>query len=274
MTYGRRPSHGRAVPGSSVVATLEVDNRFRGGQLFQHALQGGADIMRRLSELERRPNTHVHAHDLAFNCNVRMFVREGEFQLRSGQQQAAGFNIATAQAEVGNDAHDRPFQAVAGNFRGEPALAPADTDGGSSASSDSASADTCVCRLPRGFFRHPSRPRDTPPCPRSAIEYLSLQMSFPACLCQVAHLLGFARGRFGCESRGDDHEFVAAHARDIIVLTAGFLQGMRKQPQYAIPFQVSKAVVDLLEAIQVGDHHGQRFVVAFAARHFPVELQE
>ena len=35
-----------------------------------------------------------------------------------------------------------------------------------------------------------------------------------------------------------------------------------------------KAIVDLLEAIHVGDHHGQRFVVAFAARHFPVEVQE
>ena len=49
---------------------------------------------------------------------------------------------------------------------------------------------------------------------------------------------------------------------------------MGKQLQYAVPFQVAKAVVDLLEAVQIGDHHGQRIVVALAARHFPVELQE
>ncbi len=92
--------------------------------------------------------------------------------------------------------------------------------------------------------------------------------------CQTPHLFRLARGGFWRESRSDDHEFVAAHARDIIVLTAGFLEGLRKQPQYAVALQVSKAVVDLLEAVQIGDHHGQGVVVAFAARQFPVELQE
>src|SRR6266852_6920323 len=101
----------------------------------------------------------------------------------------------------------------------------------------------------------------------------SLQTSFPACWARL-HLFCLARGSFWRESRSDDHEFVASHARYIIVLTAGFLEGLRKQPQYAVAFQVSKAVVDLLEAVQIGDHHGQGVVVAFAARQFPIELQE
>ena len=65
--------------------------------------------MRSFAELYRRTNTHVHAHDLALDRNVRMFVREREFQRRSGQQETAGFNVATAQAQVGNDAQHRPL---------------------------------------------------------------------------------------------------------------------------------------------------------------------
>ena len=79
--------------GSSVVATLEINHRFQTGQLLQNALQGDSDLMRRLIELYRRANPHVHAHDFALNRDVRMFVRESELQLRSGQQKTAGFNV-------------------------------------------------------------------------------------------------------------------------------------------------------------------------------------
>ena len=37
---------------------------------------------------------------------------------------------------------------------------------------------------------------------------------------------------------------------------------------------MAEAIVDLLEAVHVGDHHGQRRVVALAARQFTVEFQE
>src|SRR5258708_27768328 len=87
--------------------------------MLQNALQRDADLMRRLTDLYRRTNPHVHAHDLALNRNVRMFVRESEFELRSGQQETAGFNVTTAEAQIGDDAQDRAFLALFRNFRGE-----------------------------------------------------------------------------------------------------------------------------------------------------------
>src|SRR5258708_14361320 len=92
--------------------------------MLKNALQCDADLMRRLTELYRRTNPHVHAHDLALNRNVRMFVRESEFELRSGQQETARFNVATAEAQIGDDAQDRAFLALFRNFRGEPAPHP------------------------------------------------------------------------------------------------------------------------------------------------------
>jgi hypothetical protein len=74
---------------------------------------------------------------------------------------------------------------------------------------------------------------------------------------QGAHLLGFFGGGIGCETRRDDHEFVPTHAGDVVIFAAGVLEGLREQAQHAIALEMAKAIIDLLKAVHVGDHHGQ-----------------
>ena len=57
-----------------------------------------ADLMSRFTELHRCSNSHVHAHDFAFNGNIGVFMGEGELQFRSWNEEASAFDIATAQA--------------------------------------------------------------------------------------------------------------------------------------------------------------------------------
>src|SRR5260370_17781539 len=78
--------------GNGVVATLKINHRFQAGQLLKNALQDGADFMRHFIELQRRANTHVHAHDLGLNRNVRMFGREPELVLRPAHPEPSTFN--------------------------------------------------------------------------------------------------------------------------------------------------------------------------------------
>src|SRR6202041_3304530 len=69
-------------------------------------------------------------------------------------------------------------------------------------------------------------------------------------------------------------KFVAAHARHVVIFAATVFQCLGKKTQDAVSFQVSETVVDLLEPVHIRDHHSQRRVFAFAARQFPLKLQE
>ena len=73
---------------------------------------------------------------------------------------------------------------------------------------------------------------------------------------QFPQLIGFLGGRVGGQAGSDHHKFVSAHASHVVVLAAGFFQSLGKQAQDAVAFQMAEAVVDLLEAIHVADHHG------------------
>src|SRR5437016_11436927 len=64
-------------------------------------------------------------------------------------------------------------------------------------------------------------------------------------------------GGHGIETGRHDHKFVASHARHIIVFPAGTLQTLGEQAKDAITFQMAKAIIDLLEAIEIADHHSQ-----------------
>ena len=52
------------------------------------------------------------------------------------------------------------------------------------------------------------------------------------------------------------------------------LQRLCEKAQNAVAFQMAEAVVDLLEAVHVADHHGQAGAAAFAAGQFAFQLQE
>src|SRR3974390_640605 len=91
---------------------------------------------------------------------------------------------------------------------------------------------------------------------------------------QRKHLRRFLFRRIRIEARRDDDKFVAAHAGDVVILTATVFERLGKQAQHAIAFEVTEAVVDLLEAVHVGDHYGQRRVLALAAGEIAIQLQE
>jgi len=51
-------------------------------------------------------------------------------------------------------------------------------------------------------------------------------------------------------------------------------QCLCEKAQYTVAFEVAEAVVDLLEAVHVTDHHGQAGAAALATGKFPLQLQE
>ena len=91
---------------------------------------------------------------------------------------------------------------------------------------------------------------------------------------QSAHLLSSFAGGIGTEAGRDDDEFIAAHAGHIVVFAAAVFQGLGKEAQHTVAFQMAEAVVDLLEAVHVRNHDGERDIVALAAGQLTVELHE
>ena len=82
---------------------------------------------------------------------------------------------------------------------------------------------------------------------------------------QRTNLLNLLSRGVGLQARGDHHKFVSTHARDVVVLSAAIFQRLCEQAQHAIALQVPEAVVNLLEAVHVADHHGERSLIALAA---------
>src|SRR5215510_3803143 len=78
--------------------------------------------------------------------------------------------------------------------------------------------------------------------------------------------------RLGLQARCDDHELIAAHAGDVVVLARGLAQLLGKTAQHLVAFQVSEAVVYLLEAIEVADQQRECSLGSLAARNFLVEM--
>src|SRR5437762_5963715 len=72
----------------------------------------------------------------------------------------------------------------------------------------------------------------------------------------------------------DHHKLVAAHTRDVVIFAASLAESTRHDAQYLVAFEVAKAVVDLLEAIEVADQDRQRRIQTFAAGQFTIEVQE
>src|SRR5450759_3290150 len=62
-------------------------------------------------------------------------------------------------------------------------------------------------------------------------------------------------GCFRAQPRSDYHEFISAHAGNIIVASAGLLQVAGKILQQVIAFEVAMEIVDLLEVVEVANHH-------------------
>src|SRR5215469_10982489 len=85
-------------------------------------------------------------------------------------------------------------------------------------------------------------------------------------------LLDFLSDLILLEAGQDQDELVAAHARDIIVLAAAFLQPFGNTAQQAVAFQMAQLVVDLLEAVHVTDQHDQRGIQTSAARELAIEM--
>src|ERR1700676_4334463 len=88
---------------------------------------------------------------------------------------------------------------------------------------------------------------------------------------QVLNLdLGGSRGK----SWHDEHEFVAAHAGDIVVASTGSLEFAGNVGEQLIAHQVAEAVVHLLKTVQVANQNGQRHAVPAGAANFTVQVHE
>ena len=83
----------------------------------------------------------------------------------------------------------------------------------------------------------------------------------------------FLRG-FRSETESGDHEFIAAHASDVIVAAAGIFQANAELAQKFVSLQMTERVIDLLETVDVADHDGQRGLHAAAARHLLREMHK
>src|SRR5437016_4818247 len=75
-------------------------------------------------------------------------------------------------------------------------------------------------------------------------------------------------------SRQNQHKLIATHARHVVVGSAVFAQSFGHQLQYTVAFQMSEAIVDLFESVEVADQHRQGRSLAFAARQLGVKVQE
>ena len=53
------------------------------------------------------------------------------------------------------------------------------------------------------------------------------------------------------------NKFVAAHSRRIVILAAGVLQSFGEHLQQLVSLEVAKAIVHLLESVEVGHEHCQ-----------------
>src|SRR5437899_1228767 len=82
--------------------------------------------------------------------------------------------------------------------------------------------------------------------------------NFPARLDgQLIQAAGLFAGSLRTHPRSNDHEFISAHASNIIVASAGFLQMAGKVLQQVIAFEMAIEIVNLLEVVEVADHYGE-----------------
>ena len=91
---------------------------------------------------------------------------------------------------------------------------------------------------------------------------------------ELIQTAGLFEARLLVQPGNDHHEFISAHAGDVIVAAAGFLQVIGKILQQVIAFKVAKEVVDLFEIVEVADHNGQRCTGAAAAGEFARQVDE
>ena len=85
---------------------------------------------------------------------------------------------------------------------------------------------------------------------------------------------GLLARSFRAESGSDDHEFIAAHAGDIIVAAVDFPQSRAEILQQVVAFEVAIEIVNLLEVVEVAHHHGKRGSGPAAARQFARKMDE
>ena len=91
---------------------------------------------------------------------------------------------------------------------------------------------------------------------------------------QLVKAASFFVGCF-CAQPGSDHdEFIAAHARDIIVAAADFLHAIGKILEQVVAFEMPVEIVNLFEVVEVADHHSEGGAGAAAARQFARQVNE
>ncbi|GAO22120.1 hypothetical protein ALISP_1940 [Alicycliphilus sp. B1] len=77
----------------------------------------------------------------------------------------------------------------------------------------------------------------------------------------LLHLGRHALSALGVRARQQQHELVAAQARHGVALAHGALQAPGDLHQQGIAHAVAQRIVDMLEVVQVEEHHGQRRAV-------------
>src|SRR5581483_6260048 len=70
------------------------------------------------------------------------------------------------------------------------------------------------------------------------------------------------------------HKLVSSHAGGVIVFTARFLELGRESLQEFVAQQVSQAVVNVFEAVEVCDENRKFRIATLATRDFTIEMQK
>src|ERR1700722_7508187 len=96
----------------------------------------------------------------------------------------------------------------------------------------------------------------------------------PRLNCRLVEPHCFLFGRFRRKSRGGNHELIPAHARHIVIPAARVLEPRAEFAQQPVALQMSKRIVDLLEAIHIAHHYREPRLHASAPRHFLRQMHE
>src|SRR5271166_4820295 len=85
---------------------------------------------------------------------------------------------------------------------------------------------------------------------------------------------GLFAGILRTQARSDQYKFISAHARKIVVATAGVPQLLGKTLQQVVAFEVAVEIVNLLEIVEVADHHRECGAGAAAAGELARKMDE
>src|SRR6267154_952951 len=91
---------------------------------------------------------------------------------------------------------------------------------------------------------------------------------------QLVQATRFFIGALRIHSGSDDHKFISAHTRNIIVAATALFEVGGKIFQQVVTLEVAVEIVNLLEVVEIANHHRKGSRSAAAASKFPREVEK